>query len=438
MNIEKVYVATLGCRVNQYESEAIAQSFSDYGYELTRSKSEADILVINTCAVTRTAESKSRRLIRHLHKENPHALIIVTGCYSQKSGHELIELEGVSLVTGNGEKERLVALVEEVKRKPQPQMEVGDIRLRHHFPCSEQTIKENRRIRAYLKIEDGCEQHCSYCIVPHVRGPVVSRAYDDVIAEAKSLADHGFQELVLTGIHTGFYGRDLPEGDDLLKVLRGLLRETAIPRIRLGSLEPGEVSDELIALLAAEPRLCPHLHIPLQSGDNLILNAMGRRYSRAQYLELVTKIYDALPAAAISADIIVGFPGESEKAFENTLALAKQARFAFIHAFPYSPRPGTRAAILPHRVPLALKEERQKRLLSLGHQLKNDFAARFIGCNLAVLVEKKDKSGLYRGHCPNFLPVHFTSKRPQLIGKIVTVKGESQQDGTIYGGEIIE
>ena len=436
MEIERIAVTTLGCRVNQYESEAIAARFSEHGYEVTRNKAEADVIVINTCCVTKTAESKSRRAIHQMHRLNPDALIVVVGCYSQRAGHELLSEEGVGLVCGNGEKENLVALVEEVKGKQKPQLEVCDIMRRHHFPSSEQTVRDNRRLRAYVKIQDGCEQFCTYCIVPYVRGPVVSRAYDDVIAEAKALEASGFRELVLTGIHTGFYGRDLQDGSNLARVLRGILAETGIDRIRLSSIEPIEVTDELLDIFAAEPRVCPHLHIPLQSGDDNVLEAMGRRYNRDDYLALAQRIYSRLPDAAISADIMVGFPGESEGAFLNTLDLAEKVGFAFIHCFPYSPRPGTRAAILPHRVPLALKEERQHRLLALASRLKEDYARRFIGREVEVLVEVKEKGNLLRGHTGNFLQVRFPSTKPQLIGKLVTVRAVGLDGDVLIGEEI--
>ncbi len=437
MKIERVAIVTLGCKVNQYESDAIAHDFSERGYELTRTRKEADIIIINTCCVTKTAESKSRRMIRHLRRENSGALIIVTGCYSQRAGHELLE-EGVSLVTGNAEKENLVDLVEEVRQKPQPQMEVSNVMCRHRYPKSKVKEKETNRIRTYLKIQDGCDQCCTYCIVPYVRGPVVSRPFDDIMTEARCLSDQGFKELVLTGIHTGFYGKDLAVETNLTKVLKGLVAETKIERIRISSIEPKEVTDELVDLMASEPRICPHLHIPLQSGDNGILEAMGRHYSREFYLNLAERIYQKIPDAALSADIMVGFPGESQGAFENTIDVVRRVKYAFIHAFPYSPRPGTKAAIFPHRVPGSLKEERQKQLLALGEETKNQFAEKFLGHPLEVLVENKDSNGYYQGHTGNFLLVKFLSEKRNLAGKIVTVLAETNGNGVIFGKEIKE
>ncbi len=437
MEIKKVAIVTLGCRVNQYESNAIAHDFESLGYDVVRNKKDADIVIVNTCCVTKTSESKCRRSIRHIHTENPGAMIVVTGCYGQRAGHELLMIPGVGLVTGNGEKERLAELVDGLNERQMPSLDVSNIMLRRHFPAASMKEKETTRVREYLKIQDGCEQFCTYCIVPYVRGPVVSRPYDNIIEEAKSIEQRGFQELVLTGIHTGFYGKDLADGVGLIDVLEGLLKETSIPRIRLSSLESREVSDELIALVASETRLCNHFHIPLQSGDNEILEKMGRPYTREDYLALTKRIYKAIPSAAISADIIVGFPGESDGAFENTIDVVTNAEFAFIHSFPYSPREGTKAAILPHRVPGALKEKRQKLLLSIGDFYQYRFAERHLWQSLDVLVETKDKNGFYQGHTDNFLTVRFPAVRKSLCGKIVKVKALKNEDGTLIGKEIV-
>lgn len=438
MKIEKVAIVTLGCRVNQYESEAIAHDFEAHGYETVRSKKDADIIVVNTCCVTKTAESKSRRIIRHLHTENASARIVVTGCYGQRAGHELLSIPGVCLVTGNGEKDRLTTLVDELNMRQMPCLEVSNIMMRRGFPNSTVQEKETNRVRDYLKIQDGCEQFCTYCIVPYVRGPVVSRPYDDIMAEARCIDRRGFKELVLTGIHTGFYGKDLPDDISLVTVLKGLLKETNISRIRLSSVEPKEVSDELIELVASEDRLCNHFHIPLQSGDNEILKKMGRPYTREEYIALTKRIYRAIPYAAISADIIVGFPGESDGAFENTIDVLTNAEFSFIHSFPYSPREGTKAAIFPHRVPGELKEKRQKLLLSLGDFYKYRFAERHIWQTLDVLVESKDKKGYYQGHTDNFLMVKFPADTKSLCGKIVKVKALKNDEGVLIGEEIKE
>lgn len=433
MSKGSVAFVTLGCKVNQYESEALARDFSAAGYECINHGEKADIVIINTCAVTQIAESKGRRAIRHLRRENPGAFIAVTGCYSQRAGADLMKIDGVSLVVGNGEKDNLLALVEAVRGGKERRLLVGDITARHIFPRAGVTVKENNRVRAYLKIQDGCEQFCTYCIVPYVRGPVVSRPYEDIIREAVSLAAEGFKEIVLIGIHTGFYGRDLPEGGDIVRVLRGILTETEIPRIRLSSLEPLEVGEPLLDLLAAEPRICPHLHIPLQSGDDEILRAMGRKYTAAEYLALAERIFQRLPGAAISADVMVGFPGETERAFRNTLRLVQLALLAFIHGFPYSPRPGTKAASFPDQVPMAIREERQQRLLQVGALLKQSYSEQFLRRPLEVLVESRDNEGYYWGHTPNYLKVKFRSGERDLAGKFRTVQGIENQQGIIIG-----
>lgn len=438
MRINTVSVVTLGCRVNQYESEAIARDFEDHGYEIARNRKNADVIIVNTCCVTKTSESKSRRTIRHLHTENPDALIVVTGCYGQRAGHELLSLPGVALVTGNGEKDKLAELVDNLNERQIPRLDVSNIMMRRHFPNAKVKEKTTSRVRDYLKIQDGCEQFCTYCIVPYVRGPVVSRPYDDIIAEARCLDDRGFKELVLTGIHTGFYGKDLPDDVNLVTVLKGLLKETGIQRFRLSSLEPKEVSDELIDLVASEERLCNHFHIPLQSGDNEILKKMNRPYTREEYIALTKRIYKKIPDAAISADIIVGFPGESDGAFENTVDVLTNAEFAFIHSFPYSPREGTKAAIFPHRVPGDLKEKRQKTLLSLGEFYKYRFAERHIWQTMDVLVESRDRNGYCQGHTDNFLLVRFPAETKGLCGKMVKVKALKNDEGVLIGEMIKE
>ncbi len=428
-------IVTLGCKVNQYDSEAIARDFTVADYEGIQNPEKADIVIINTCAVTQVAESKGRRVIRHLRRENPKALIAVTGCYSQRAGGELMKIEGVSLVVGNGEKGSLLELVEEIRSSGEKKLHVGDISHRHVFPRANLTVKENNRVRAYLKIQDGCEQFCTYCIVPYVRGPVVSRPYDDIIREGQALAAEGFREMVLIGIHTGVYGRDLPKGGNIVQVLQGLLKETDIPRIRLSSMEPLEIGDDLLDLMVSEPRLCPHLHIPLQSGDDGILAAMGRGYTAADYLGLAERIFQHLPGAAISADVMAGFPGETEKAFRNTLRTVQLALLASIHSFPYSMRPGTKAAAFPDQVPMPIREERQQRLLQVGAFLKQSYSEQFVGRALEVLVESRDNEGYYWGHTPNYLKVKFKSMEKDLAGKFRTVQGIENLQGIIIGKE---
>ncbi len=425
---------TLGCKVeNQYESEAMAKDFTDAGYTYIRSADKADIVIVNTCAVTQMAESKGRQAIRQIRKANPGAFVVVAGCYGQRAGADLMRIDGVSLVVGNGEKENILRIVEATRKKGERRILVGDISKRHVFPQAEVTVKENNRVRAYLKIQDGCEQFCTYCIVPYVRGPVVSRSYQDILREGAALAADGYREIVLIGIHTGFYGRDLKDGSNLVRVLKGLLRETDIPRIRLSSLEPLEVGDDLLDLMAAEPRLCPHFHIPLQSGDDEILEKMGRKYTADDYLAITERIFCRLPGAAISSDVMVGFPGETEKNFRHTLRTIQLALLAFIHGFPYSPRPGTKAASFPNQVPMAIREERQQRLLQVGALLKQSYAEQFLGRDLSVLVESRDGEGYYWGHTPNYLKVRFKDSALDLAGKFRTVQGIENQQGILIG-----
>ena len=365
---------TFGCKVNQYESQAPRERFSRRGLTEVGPESGADLFVINTCTVTETATSEARRTVRRLARRFPFAEITVTGCAADSHAADFAGLPGVRRVVPHDAK---AALCDDPRLAPEdsvPSIFDLDIsRFDHHT-------------RAFLKVEDGCDLNCSFCIIPKVRGTAVSRPLDRAVEEAKRLVGNGYQEIVLTGVHLGSYGKDLAGRSMLPDLVERLLGVPGLRRLRLSSLEANEIGDPLIALMAAEPRFCPHLHLPLQSGDDEVLRAMRRRYNSRQYLSSCERVAERVAEPSFTADVIVGFPGETDDQFENTLDVCRRVGFSRIHIFPYSRRRGTDAAELPD-LPGRVKKERLRRLERLAAELTDAYAARFIGREVEVLVE---------------------------------------------------
>jgi threonylcarbamoyladenosine tRNA methylthiotransferase MtaB len=365
---------TFGCKVNQYESQALRERFSRRGLTEVGPESGADLFVINTCTVTETATSEARRTVRRLARRFPFAEITVTGCAADSHAADFAGLPGVRRVVPHDAK---AALCDDPRLAPEdsvPSIFDLDIsRFDHHT-------------RAFLKVEDGCDLNCSFCIIPKVRGTAVSRPLDRAVEEAKRLVGNGYQEIVLTGVHLGSYGKDLAGRSMLPDLVERLLGVPGLRRLRLSSLEANEIGDPLIALMAAEPRFCPHLHLPLQSGDDEVLRAMRRRYNSRQYLSSCERVAERVAEPSFTADVIVGFPGETDDQFENTLDVCRRVGFSRIHIFPYSRRRGTDAAELPD-LPGRVKKERLRRLERLAAELTDAYAARFIGREVEILVE---------------------------------------------------
>ncbi len=428
-----VAIATLGCKVNQYESAALAGAFSDRGYEVVPFGRPADVFVINTCTVTGRSDYQNRQLIRRAFRLNPEATIVAAGCYAQVAPEEIAAMPEVSLVVGSEEKmtlpERIATLRKDIAR-----IQVGDIGQIREINFQAASFFPGHT-RAFLKIQDGCNAWCSYCIIPRARGRSRSLAPQEVLAQIGDLARSGYQEVVLTGIHLGVYGMDLVPQAGLVELLKDLEREVPLSRIRLSSLEPGEITDELIALVGDSTMICPHFHIPLQSGDNEILKAMGRTYDRAFFRDLTERIHDGLPRASIGIDVMTGFPGEDETAFQNTRSLIETMPLAYLHVFPYSRRPGTRAASMGGQVGEKTKKARAEQLRHLGVGKKQAFARRFVGDQMAVLVEgrqDKDKKNM-QGLTDNYLTVVIQEDRPELVNRIVSVRIEAERDGCLVG-----
>lgn len=406
--MKKAASFALGCKVNQYESEAIAELFAEKGYEIVGIDEEADVYVINTCTVTNFGDKKSRQLIRKVKRQNENAIVAVVGCYAQTAPKELMEIAGVNLVIGTKDRAQIVEMVEQYDRANGVENHVSDIMKERVFePLSIQKLAN--RTRAYLKIQDGCSQYCSYCIIPYARGPIRSREPQEVVAEVKRLAENGFKEVVLTGIHVASYGKDRRD-TSLLDILKQVHEVEGIERIRFSSIEPNVVTEEFAQTMAALPKVCDHFHLSLQSGCNKTLKEMNRKYDTEKYRQAVATLRKYLPKVALTTDIIVGFPGETEEDFRESYAFAEEIGFAKIHVFPYSPKRGTPAAARKDQLLNAVKSERSHTLIQLSDRMAADFLADAVGTDAEVLYERAVGEGIYEGHTTNYMKVHGRSE----------------------------
>ena len=411
---------TLGCKVNQYETEAILGDFVRNGFRLVSFKEKADIYLINTCTVTAKSDRESKYAVRRAKRFNSRAKIIVTGCLAQRHPEKLAGLPGVVLVAGNLEKERIYTLFKTALDSGKTQISVSDSPGR--FTWDNLTIEKfHRHSRAFIKIQDGCNAGCHYCIIPRVRGKMISRPLPAVKEEIQRLIKHGFKEVVLTGIRLGKYGEGLEPGTTLVELLKTLENESRLLRVRLSSLEPGEFTSGLIRQIAGSRKVCSHFHIPLQSGDNEILSRMGRNYTGDEYLNLIREIKKAIPEASFSTDVMVGFPGEEEVHFRNTVDFLGNVGFTQLHVFSFSPRELTPAANFPGQVPLSVKKKRSQKLHQLAEELKKSYWMTQKGKTSEILVEKKDKSGNLTGLTRNYVRLSF-SGQTSLINQLVKVR----------------
>lgn len=399
-------VITLGCKVNQYESDFFKESLLAAGLREAPEGTAADVVLVNTCTVTASASHQSRQCIRRVVRENEGAFVCAAGCYVQAFPEELASIEGIGLLVGNRKKKEIPELILQGLGRRTSRRIVEPFSREEAFE-SMPVRRHPARTRAFLKIQDGCESFCSYCIVPTARGPSRSLPLAEVLALLETIAEQGVREAVLTGIHLGRYGADLSPGGSLLSLLDYLGRKNLPVRIRLSSLEPTELDGELISLIASEPWICKHLHIPLQSGDSEILKAMNRHYSPEQFAGIIHEIRSSMPLAAIGLDVMSGFPGESEEAHENTLALIGSLPITYLHVFPYSDRPGTAAAAMGPKVEQAVVKERTARLRALGREKRAVFHRLCLGGEFEVLFETpfKEDPSLMRGTSDNYLPV---------------------------------
>jgi len=437
---------TLGCKVNQYDTQGILESFRQRGYSISRFEDAPDVAIINTCTVTGSGARKSRQMIRRAVRDNPGSVVVVTGCYSQVFAEEVARIDGVAVITGTSNRRRVVDLAEKAMDSQEwPFVDVSALRGKgadEDAPFEQMPMIHGfgGRTRVTVKIQEGCNQFCTYCIIPYARGPVRSRPLNEVLRELKVLVEkEGFREVVLAGIHLGAYGTDIDGTHKLPRLIREMHHLDGLERIRVSSIEPTEVSHDLIETIAGWPKVCRHLHIPLQSGSDRILNRMRRPYSAQDYLGLVSAVKEAVPGIAITTDVLVGFPGERDEDFKNTLEVAEQSGFARMHIFRYSPRKGTPAARFKGKVPGAVKRQRGEELSQLADGLKANFYRGFVGKTMDILVEtqvegRPGRPALLDGLTDNYIRVYFEGPqdlRNELVR--VRIQGVLREDDGLKG-----
>ncbi len=432
----KVAFYTLGCKVNQYETEAMRSMFESHRYEVVPFEEYADVYVINTCTVTNLGDRKSRQMIRRARKNNADAIIAVVGCYAQTAAEEVSSIEGVNIIIGTKDRTRIIALIEQIQDKGQQINAVQDIMQAKDFEDLQiSTFKD--KTRAFLKIQEGCNQFCSYCIIPYARGPIRSRKPADVLTEVQKLTDAGFKEVVFTGIHIASYGKDI--GDiHLIDLIEEVHQVSGIARIRLGSIEPTLITQEFIERALKLPRLCPHYHISLQSGSDDTLKRMNRKYTTTQYKQVVQMLRESFEDVGITTDMMVGFPGETEQEFKESLQFVENIKFSQVHVFKYSARKGTPAATFEHQVLASEKENRSKRMIEVAKCNERVFYQKHINTYMLVLFEQhfNNEEDMYEGLTPNYIRVVVKSSE-SLAGKLCKIKLSRIEEGYLVG-EMVE
>ena len=420
---------TLGCKVNQFETELMEGLFKQKDYKVVPNDEKADIYVINTCSVTSFADKKSRQLIRRSARLNENAVIAVTGCYAQAASDKVAEITGVKVVLGTDNRHQIVDFVEAAMNDGEIHNGVTDIMKARDFEDIPM-LEVPARTRAFLKIQEGCTNFCSYCIIPFTRGPVRSRKLASVKSEAEKFLSMGFKEIVFTGIHLGAYGRDFHDGTTLADAARTVLELDGLQRLRLGSLESIELSEELLTMVRENPKFSHHLHLPLQAGSDYVLKRMNRHYNREEFRKLIENVKNAIPGVAISTDIIVGFPGETEEMFAESLDYIRSLGFSRVHVFPYSPREGTPAASMPDQIPDNIKKERVHRLQQVAEEMTRAFHEQYLGTKQKVLWETRTK-GVTDGVTDTYIRVY--TKADVIPGEITEVKLERLYEDGVWG-----
>ena len=420
--MKKVALHNLGCKVNAYETEAMQEILEQNGYEIVPFEEKADAYIVNTCSVTNMADKKSRQMLHRAKKMNPEAVVIAAGCYVQSAGEELLKDTSVDILIGNNEKVNLPSILENWEKEHNP-LHVHDLTREHTY--EELTLSHTAgHTRAFMKIQDGCNQFCTYCIIPYTRGRVRSRRLSDIVAEAGRLAENGYQEVVLTGIHLDSYGTDLEEHENLLTVIQEIAKIDGIKRIRLGSLEPRIMTEEFVAGLAAEEKLCPHFHLSLQSGCDATLKRMNRRYSAEEFRQCCERLRRHFDDPALTTDVIVGFPGETEEEFTATVEFLKDICFYETHVFKYSRRKGTKADRMPDQIPEQIKNQRSDVLLALTEKNSGEYRKKLLGRTVKVLLEEESTIGgttYLSGHTREYVKV-AVAPETAAAGEIIDVK----------------
>ena len=411
--MKKVALHNLGCKVNAYETEAMQEMLEHAGYEIVPFQEGADIYVINTCTVTNIADRKSRQMLHRARKMNPDAVVVAAGCYVQAQAEKQVIDPCIDIVLGNNKKQDLLTALQAYEEAHGDLREVIDINHTKEYENLHLT-KQGEHTRAYIKVQDGCNQFCSYCIIPYARGRVRSRAKEDVVAEVTDLAKNGYQEVVLTGIHLSSYGIDFENEDNLLSLIRAVHEIEGIKRIRLGSLEPRIITEEFVQAIAALPKMCPHFHLSLQSGCKETLKRMNRRYTSEEFYEKCEILRKYFEKPALTTDVIVGFPQETEEEFETTYEFLKKICFYETHIFKYSKREGTKAAVMQGQIPEQIKAKRSARLIELGEKNRRAYEESFLGKTVEVLVEEKsDVNGkeMWTGHTKEYMKIALESEK---------------------------
>ena len=419
----KVAFYTLGCKVNQYETNSMMEEFIKAGYEVVDYESFADVYVVNTCTVTNMSDRKSRQILRRAKEINNESVLCAVGCYAQVAKSELEKIDGIDLILGTNDKRNIVCKVEEYMENHKKLTEVSDVMSEREY-VEWESIAYTDKARAEVKVEDGCDRYCTYCIIPYARGPVRSRKVEDVCEEIKRIVSTGIKEVVITGIHISSYGKDLPEKPKLIELLEKINDIDGVERIRLGSLEPLIIDDEFVSRIKVLDKVCNHYHLSLQSGCDATLERMNRRYKTEEFREIVRRLRDNIPEVALTTDIIVGFPGETDDEFNQTYNFLNEIKFSKMHVFKYSPRKGTKAEKFPDQVDGNKKEDRSNVLIEMSNKNEEEFAKQYIGKEIEVLFERE-----HDGHTTNYLEVE--SEESHIPNEISRVKVKKIENGKL-------
>ena len=416
---------TLGCKVNQYETNAMAQKFLEKGYKVIEEEKEQneekpDICIINTCTVTNMSDRKSRQMLRREKENNKNVIVVAVGCYAQVAKNELNKIPEIDLVLGNNEKVDIVKYVEDYINENENNIEIEDVMQSRLF-SDFGDITFTEKTRAVVKIQDGCDRFCSYCIIPYARGRVRSRKPESIISEITKIAEKDIKEVVITGIHIASYGKDFKEEYKLIDLLEEINKIDGIERIRLGSIEPLLITDEFVERLKKLDKICHHFHLSLQSGCDETLKRMNRRYTTEQFKEIVKRLRNTYSDVNLTTDIIVGFPGETEEEFEKTYRFLDEIKFYKMHIFKYSQRKGTKAAVMQNQIPGDIKELRSRRLIELSNKNEFEINQKYIGKKVEVLFEE-EKEGVFKGHTANYILVYYNDEKENLSNKIQEVE----------------
>ena len=428
---KKVAFCSLGCKVNQYETNAMAQKFIEQGYEVVQFNEYADIYIVNTCTVTNVADRKSRQMLRRAKEINKESILVACGCYAQVAKDELKKIEEIDLILGNNEKNDIIQVIENHIKKKGVEEYVSDVMYKTDY-VELGTTTYTEKTRAVIKVQDGCDRFCSYCLIPFARGHIRSRKIENVIEEIKKIVADGINEVVITGIHIASYGRDFKNGIGLIDLLEEIDKIQGLHRIRLGSIEPTIITDEFIERLSKLDKICDHFHLSLQSGCTETLKRMNRRYTAEEFKEVTKRLRAKFPNAALTTDIIVGFPGETDEEFNQTYKFLKDIAFYKMHIFKYSPRKGTKAAVMPNQIDGKIKEERSKKLIELSNENEYKYNQEYIGKEVEVLFEERD-GAFVKGHTKNYIVVKYITKSNDLINKIVKLRVKEAKSDCLVG-----